>query len=144
MIVHPKTIFMNWKLIFQLSLFGLAMAISTVFWIPSRWEPYFWLAIFFICAYLIARNCTGKFFLHGLLVSLVNSVWITAFHVILFKTYIASHPREAEMLSTTPMPTHPRWMMLLTGPVIGFISGLILGLFAFIASKIWKSRVAAQ
>ena len=133
---------MNWKLIFQLSLFGLAMAIATVFWIPSNVEPIFWLVIFVICAYLIARSCTGKFFLHGLLVSIVNSVWITAFHVLLFKTYIANHPKESEMLSTLPMHEHPRWLMLITGPVIGVISGVVLGLFAFVASKIWKNKVA--
>jgi len=74
---------MNTKLIFQLSLFGLAMAIATVFWIPSNIEPIFWVVIFIICAYLIAKKSTGKYFLHGLLVSIVNSVWITAAHIIL-------------------------------------------------------------
>jgi hypothetical protein len=133
---------MNWKLIFQLSLFGLAMAISTVYWIPSNLEPFFWLAIFIICAYLIARNCTEKFFLHGLFVSLLNSIWITAAHVLLFKAYIDNHPKEAEMMASMPMPKHPRVMMLLTGPFIGLISGLVLGLFAFVASKIWKSKVS--
>lgn len=135
---------MNWKLIFQLSLFGLAMAISTVYWIPSNLEPFFWLFIFVICAYLIARNCTGKFFLHGLLVSICNSIWITAFHVLLFKTYIEGHPKEAEMLSTMPMSKHPRMMMLFSGPVVGIISGLVLGLFAFVASKIWKPRLVVK
>lgn len=139
----PKDHFMNWKLIFQLSLFGLAMAISTVYWIPSNLEPVFWIIIFVICAYLIARNCTRNFFLHGFLVSIVNSIWITAFHVLLYKTYIEGHSKEAEMLSTMPMPKHPRMMMAFTGPVVGIISGLVLGLFAFVASKIWKPRVAA-
>src|SRR5215475_3293991 len=110
---------MNWKLIFQLSLFGLAMAIATVYWIPSSLEPLFWIIIFVICAYLIARNCTANFFLHGLLVSIVNSVWITALHVLLYKTYIEGHAKEAEMLSTMPMPKHPRMMMAFTGPVVG-------------------------
>jgi hypothetical protein len=134
---------MNWKLIFQLSLFGLAMAISTVFWIPSNIEPFFWLAIFIICAYVIARNCQGKFFLHGLFVSLVNSIWITGMHILLFKSYVENHPKEMEMMTTMFLPTHPRIQMAVTGPVIGLISGLVLGLFAFIASKIWK-RIASQ
>jgi hypothetical protein len=132
---------MNWKLIFQLSLFGLAMAVSTVYWIPSRTEPFFWLAIFIICAYMIARNCADKFFLHGLFVSLLNSIWITVTHILLFNSYMANHPQEAEMMTKMPFPTHPRIMMLFMGPVIGFISGLILGLFALVASKIWKSGV---
>ena len=134
---------MNWKLIIRLSLFGLAMAVATVFWIPSNIEPICWLVIFILCAYWIARNCTGKYFLHGFLVSIVNCVWITGFHVLLFNTYIANHPKEAEMLSTMPMPKHPRWMMLMTGPIIGIISGLVLGLFAFVASKIWKNKTAS-
>ena len=58
---------MNWKLIFQLSLFGLAMGIATVFVIPSKIEPAFWLAIFLICAYVIAKRCAAGHFLHGLL-----------------------------------------------------------------------------
>lgn len=129
---------MNWKLIFLLSLFGLAMGIATVYWIPSYLEPYFWLVIFIICAYLIARYCSKKYFLHGLSVSLVNSIWITATHVLLFNTYILYHTDEAEMITKMPLPTHPRIMMLFMGPVIGFISGIILGIFSLIASKIWK------
>lgn len=132
---------MNWKLIFQLSLFGLAMGISTVYWIPSNIEPFFWLAIFIICAYQIARNCKEKFFLHGFFVSLVNCVWVTGAHVLLFRIYANNHPKEIEDMLSMLHSKRPRVLMLLTGPIIGFISGLVLGLFAFIASRIWKSRV---
>jgi uncharacterized membrane protein len=38
---------------------------------------------------------------------------------------------------------HPRRDMLVVGPVIGVISGLIIGFFAFIASKIVKPKQAA-
>ena len=85
---------MNWKLIFLLSLFGLAMGIATVFVIPSNLEPLFWLVIFVISAYIIAGRAPGKYFLHGLLVSIVNSVWITAAHVLLFDQYLATHAQE--------------------------------------------------
>ena len=131
---------MNKKLIFQLSLFGLAMAIATVYVIPSRIEPLFWLVIFVICSYIIAKQCTEKYFLHGLCVSLVNAVWITAAHIILFDTYIANHAQEAAMMAKMPMPDSPRLMMLMTGPLIGLVSGIVLGLFAFIASKIIKKK----
>jgi hypothetical protein len=129
---------MNKKLIFQLSLFGLAMALATVLFIPSTIELICWLVIFIICAYLIAKNCTEKYFLNGLCVSLLNSLWITAIHILLFDTYIANHAEEAEMMSQMPLPDSPRLMMLMTGPIIGIVSGLVLGLFAFIASKIVK------
>lgn len=134
---------MNWSLIFKLSLFGLFMAFATVYFIPSNIEPVCWLVIFVICAYLIAKYCISRFFLHGFLVSIVNSIWITAVHILLFNTYIAGHAQEAAMMSKMPMPGSPRIMMLITGPCIGVLSGLVLGLFAFIASKMVKKRQVA-
>jgi uncharacterized membrane protein (UPF0136 family) len=127
---------MNWKLILQLSGFGLAMAIGTVYVIPSNIEPIGWLLVFLICAYVIAKQAPGKYFLHGLAVSLVNSIWVTGAHVALASTYMERHPDEVAMMAKMPLAAHPRLMMLLTGPVVGLISGLVLGLFAFIASKI--------
>jgi len=129
---------MNWKLIFSLSLFGLAMAIATVYFIPSNYEPFFWLVIFIICAWRIASVCTSKYFVHGLLVSLVNCVWITAAHIILYNAYIANHPQELAMMQKMPVPNAPRLMMAMMGPIIGVVSGIILGLFSLIASKMVK------
>jgi hypothetical protein len=126
----------SWKLILALSMFGLAMGIATVFVIPSNIEPIFWLIIFVVCAVIIAKRGPGKYFLHGLCVSLVNSVWITAAHVALFDAYAARHAQELAMASRFPVA--PRIAMLLTGPIIGLVSGLVLGLFAFVASKIVK------
>lgn len=129
---------MNWKLILQLSMFGLAMGLATVFFIPSQVEPIFWLAIFIICAVIIAKRQPGRPFLHGLLVSLVNSVWITAAHVLLFDNYVATHGREAAMMQHAPLS--PRVMMVLTGPLVGLLSGIVLGLFALAASRLMRTR----
>ena len=136
---------MNWKLIFSLSFFGLAMALGTVFVIPSNIEPVFWLIIFIICAYLIAKRASGSYFLHGFLTSLANCVWITAAHVLFFTQYAANHAQEMEMSNKMAfLHGHPRQQMLVMGPVIGIISGLVLGLFAFIAGKIIKKKPASQ
>ena len=131
---------MNWKLVFQLSLFGLAMGVATVFLIPSNVEPLFWLVIFAACAYIIATRCSGQHFLHGLLVSMVNSAWITASHILLFDRYIANHPQEAAMMPSMPLPGSPRLMMALMGPVVGVVSGVVLGLFAIVARKLIATR----
>jgi len=73
------------------------------------------------------------------MVSIFNCVWITSVHVLLYKTYIANHPEMLEMLSgNSPMPGHPRLFMAITGVVIGIVSGLVLGFFSFIASRIIK------
>ena len=125
---------MNWKVVFGLSMYGLAMGILTVFLIPSKVEPLLWLTIFGLSAYTIAKRCSGKYFLHGLLVGLANCVWVTGSHVLLFARYLANHPREAAMMTTMPLPHSPRLMMALVGPVIG--------LFAVIAAKLAGRRSA--
>ena len=131
---------MNYKLIFQLSLFGLAMAIATVFWIPSNIEPVYWLIIFIICAYFIALKSSGKYFISGFWVSILNCIWITVIHIIFIHDYLANHLPEAEMLAKMPFSDSPRLMMLITGPVIGILSGLVLGLFAFLGSRILQKK----
>lgn len=134
---------MNWKIIFILSLFGLAMAVATVYFIPSNIEPIFWLVIFIISALLIAKHCSGKYFWHGFFVSLLNAVWITATHILIFHTYIQNHIQEAAIMEKMPLANHPRLTMLFTGPLVGILSGIILGLFAVIASKLGKKKAMA-
>jgi small basic protein len=126
---------MNWKLIVLLSMFGLVMGVATVFVIPPSIEPLCWLAIFAVCAVILARKAITKFFLHGLCVSLANSVWITAAHIAFFDSYMAAHPQEAAMAAQMGSP---RLMMLATGPVVGLVSGIVLGLFSLGASKVIK------
>jgi hypothetical protein len=133
---------MNWRLVFMLSLFGLVMSVATVFVIRANIEPVFWLVIFVYCAYMIARGGTGRFFLHGFMVSIFNCVWITAGHIIFLNSYLSTHPNEAAMMQNMPMPDSPALMMLMVGPVVGIISGIVLGLFSFIASKIVKRKAA--
>ena len=124
---------MNWKLVLQLSLFGLAMGIATVFAIPSNLEPLFWLAIFVVCAAIISKQCRKWFFLNGLMVSLVNSAWVTSAHVLLFNSYRAGHTSEMTMMAGLPMGDSPRLLMILMFPVVGIVSGLVLGLFSYAA-----------
>jgi hypothetical protein len=131
---------MNGKLIFQLSLFGLAMAIATVFVIPSNIEPLFWLPIFILCAYLIAMNAPGRFFIHGFLTSLMNCVWITGTHILLFDQYIARHADEAQLMAQLNFPISPRVLMAVLGTVVCIVSGVVLGVFSMIAAKLTSKR----
>lgn len=135
---------MNWKLIFLLSLFGLAMGVATIWFIPSTIEPFFWLVIFLISSYCIANYAPGKYFLHGFMVSVFNSAWITAAHAAFFYPYIASHPEFLQATNGLPatLAGHPRRMMLPIGAISGALFGVILGIFAFVAAKIFNRNTA--
>ena len=115
------------------------MGIATVYVIPSKIEPAFWLAIFLFCAYAIAKGSGGMNFLHGLLLGIVNSVWITGAHVLLFERYLAGHAQEATAMQQGPLASHPREMVLVVGPLIGVVSGVIIGFLALIAGKLIKA-----
>jgi hypothetical protein len=132
---------MNLKLIIQLSVFGLIMAFATVSLIPEKTEFIYWLVIFCFCAYVIAKAAPGKYFLHGFVLSLFNSLWITIAHLMLFTSYMAHHPGVAEM--TYKMGVHPRLFTAILGVPSGIIFGIIQGLFAFIASKMVKQKAVA-
>lgn len=127
---------MNWKLIFQLSIFGLIMAVATISLIPEKVEPAFWLVIFVFCAVVIARAAPGKYFLHGFMVSVFNCVWITAIHAFFYDSYAAHHADMTAMYTGV----HPRLYMSGFGLIIGAVSGIVLGVFAFIASKLVKAN----
>jgi hypothetical protein len=132
---------MSWNLVAKLSGFGLLMSVATVYVVPPNVEPVLWLLIFLVCAALIALHAPGKHFLHGLCTSLLNSVWITTAHIIFFDAYIARHAQEAAM---SAQMGSPRLVMALTGPVVGLVSGLVLGTLAFVASKLVKPAAAAR
>ena len=133
---------MNWKIIFQLSIFGLIMAFGTVSLIPQNIEPVFWVLIFGFCAYVIARVSTGKYFLHGLFTGLVNCVWITAVHWLFFQKYTENHTQLDKL--TTDMPAsfaiHPRVAMSVAGLGFGVLFAIVLGIFALVTSKIVSKR----
>lgn len=45
------------------------------------------------------------------------------------------------MMRSMPLPDSPRLMMACVGPIVGIISGVIIGLFAYGAGKLVKPEV---
>ena len=129
---------MSWKIIILLSFFGLIMAFLSVFWIPTKTEPIIWLVIFIFCGYIIAKYSPGRFFLHGFLICILNSIWITVIHFIFYDTYIINHPEILQINNSMPLKDSPRLLLLIIGPLIGTFSGIILGLIATVAGKFVK------
>jgi hypothetical protein len=130
---------MNWKLILLLSMFGLATALSTVFFIPPGAEPLLWPVIFITCAIVIARKAPGKFFLHGFLVGFTNWVWVSAAHVLFFHTYAAGHAKEVAAMQALAVPNIPIIAQVVMAmrryslPIPG-ASGIVIGALSWAAS----------
>lgn len=126
----------NWKLILLLSLFGLMMGLVSISFASSNIEPLLWFIIFPICAFIIAKKSPGRYFLHGVFLGILNSIWITVVHIIFLDAYIKHHPDEATMIINST--NSPIIVMLVTGLIVGVVSGIIFGLFALILYKTIK------
>ena len=44
------------------------------------------------------------------------------------------------MMGSMPLPNSPRLMMALVGPVVGVVTGTIIGLLAFIAGRFVRPK----
>ena len=131
---------MNWRLLLYLSLFGLVMAIATVSFLPQTFEYIVWPFIFGFCAYTIAKRCQDRYFFHGFFLSIINCVYIVAFHVAFWDAYSAAH---ADMIASLPQGPSPRAMAAAIGLIAGVLSGIVQGLFCLVAAKLQNKSQAA-
>ena len=67
--------------------------------------------------------------------SLVNCVWITGAHYLLYDAYAVHHAEEIAMSARMSNIGTPRTVMLVTGPIVGIVSGIVLGLLSWVMSK---------
>jgi len=61
-------------------------------------------------------------------------------HILFFNSFMLHHTSSMDKMPVA-LQTHPRQVMIIFGAIIGVVSGLVLGLFAYIASKIVKKEV---
>jgi hypothetical protein len=128
---------MRWTLIFLLSLLGLAMACATLTALPSpNVMPIGWVVVMIVSAYVLGTRAGGRYFLHGFVLGLVNSIWVTVIHAAFVDTFLANNPQEASMMASMPMPTSPRLMMAMVGPLVGVATGVIMGGLAMLTAKL--------
>ena len=111
------------------------MAIATINFLPQTFEYVVWPVIFGICAYAIAKNCEDRHFIHGFMLSIINCIYIVAFHTAFFDSYAAAHNG---WISSLPAGPSPMAMSAAFGVIVGIVSGVVQGAFCIIAAKMRK------
>lgn len=123
-----------------MSVFGLIMSIAA-FFIPSAlFEALAWIAVYFISAILIASNYPRKQFLYGFWIGIANSFWFVFARLVFFDNEIIFFNNELKILEKIHLPEPTLFEKITAGLVIAPVSGLILGLLAFTASKIIRRK----
>ena len=104
---------MNWKLILSLSTIGVLMGIAGRVGLTGGIEGILWIVIGIVCAIQIAKRVAGEHFLHGFMVGLIGGL---------------------------VMPL--LWNGILLAPFISLVSGIVFGLFSWVAGKIVRKGTA--
>lgn len=133
---------MNWRKIFTLSLPGPVMGTLSLFGLTRGIEPVLWLLVALGCAWWLAKTVPSRVFLHGLFVGLLMGIGNSVMQSLFFDSYMASNPESAQAFQQIPGGLSPRIFVLMAGSIVGFLYGLLLGLFALLAAKFGKPRSA--
>ena len=130
---------MNWKTILLLSLFAILMGFLSVFGIIPDFEWLMWLVIAIVSGYVLNKQTKKLLFTHAVVTGIIMGVFNAVIQSVLFDTYLLTDP-QIEGLSQWPTTIEPQYFLLIAGPFIGIVYGLLIGLFALIIEKISKSR----
>jgi hypothetical protein len=129
---------MSWSLIALLSLPGLLMGLLSVWGITRKREPYFWFVFTCIVAVLVARRAPDNFFMHGLYIGIGWGIANGLIQSLFFHNYLSANPTlRSGYQKVRIMPM--RFFPLLTGPVIGLVTGLILGSICMLTHRVLGS-----
>ena len=127
---------MNWQLILSLSLLGVVVGLVSVSGLMGSQIWLLWLCVAAFCAWQFARKTRRYLFLHGFYLGIFVGVCASWVQAIFLPTYVSNNPRMAETFNNLPQTMHPAYVLLIMGPIIGAVSGIVIGLFAIIAGKI--------
>ncbi|HRI86540.1 MAG TPA: hypothetical protein PK536_13940 [Ignavibacteria bacterium] len=127
---------MNWKLILQLSLFGLLMGILSVFGlIPNGFELIPWIIIAVLSALAISKKTDKLIFTHAVIAGLFMGILTSVIQAVFFDTLLKNNPDTLDGFKEIPTAMEPQYVLLFTGPFIGIIFGLVIGLLAAVFKK---------
>ncbi len=134
---------MNWRLILFLSLLGIVLGIASVFGFTSGREWLAWLCIGVYSGWKFARRSREELFLHGFYLGILTGCFSSVIQALFVSAYLANNPRMVEALNALPQGLHPAAVVLIMGPIIGTVSGVLFGVLAVIIGKLVRRMPSA-
>ena len=134
---------MNWKLISLLAGFGVLMGVASVLGLTAGIEGALWAVIGLICVVVIAWRAPGHSFQHGFLVGLLAGTVASLLQFLFFPTYMSNNPDLATRFAQVPGGLNARSFVLILAPVIGLVSGIVLGAVCWLVAMVIAKRRAA-
>lgn len=135
---------MNFRLVFMLSLTGVAVALATTTGLLHRGvETIVWLALCVVLSVLVALRAPSRPFVHGLFVGLLSAVLCQLVQAAMLDRYLANNPSAAEDWKRLPPGMSPRVVLVVLSPVIGAIYGVVIGTLAWLIARFVRRRPAA-
>ena len=126
---------MDWKIVLLLSTIGIVMGLLSVKGYTQKIEPVLWLLFGIATSLILSKNLEPPF-LHGLLIGIAWGLLNGLIQFTFFDTYSTNNPLLQQRFQKTTF-VQPRYFVLLTAPVIGLVTGLILGGLSLLFKKLW-------
>jgi len=113
------------------------MGLNYAFDFIKGMEWLLWLLITIMSAYVLYKQTDRLLFTHAVLTGIIMGIFNTIVQAAFFDKYLENTPK-IEGIPQWPITIEPQHFLLMVGPFIGIIYGLIIGLFALIIKKVLK------
>lgn len=125
---------MNWVLILSLSMFGILLGFLSVFGLTKRAEPLLWLVVGFFTIFVLYQKISELIFWHGFAIGIFWGCLNSLIQSLFFKTYLKNNPKYTEAYNKSSR-LKPRYLILIVGPLLGLLTGAVLGGLAWFVQK---------
>ena len=95
-----------------------------------------WLSIGVYSAWKFSIRSREELFLHGFYLGILTGCFSSVVQALFISPYLANNPRMVEALNALPQGLHPAAIILIMGPIIGTVSGVVFGVLAVVVGKL--------
>ena len=100
----------------------------------GRLEPYLWFIFGIIASTILARNVAEDLFIHAFIIGVLWGVINGCLQSLFLDQYLINNPQYADMFKRGAT-INPRLVPILSGVVIGLVTGLVLFAMTWITKK---------